>query len=235
MKPIAIACAALLAPTLYAAEPPGKHLFILSGQSNMARFNEKATFVPAIEAEFGKENVTIVKDAQGGQPIQRWYQKWEGPGNDKNKNGDLYDRLMGKVNLAMKDQNFDTVTFLWMQGEANAKNPDLAKPYEQALKGVYEQLCRDLKRDDIFFVIGRISDFGVNDSNEKFKAWGEIRAMQEAIAASDPRCTWVNTDDLNDGIYKGKPQVNGLHYTKEGYELFGKRLAEAAIKFIRQK
>ena len=54
------------------AKAGGRHLFILSGQSNMAKFNEKTTFIPAVEAAFGRENVIVVKDAQGGQPIQRW-------------------------------------------------------------------------------------------------------------------------------------------------------------------
>lgn len=51
----------------------GKHLFMLSGQSNMAGLRPEKSFTPAIEDEFGEENVFIVKDAPGGQPIRRWY------------------------------------------------------------------------------------------------------------------------------------------------------------------
>ena len=142
---------------------------------------------------------------------------------------------MGKVKPAIKGQELATVTFLWMQGEADAKSEQVASLYADALKGLHAQLCRDLGRDDIFFVIGRISDNGVNGANPKLKAWDQIRKAQEEVAASDPKFTWVNTDDLNDGHYKGKPQKNGLHYTPEGYDLFGERLAEAAIKFIKKQ
>jgi len=51
------------------------HLFILSGQSNMAGLNPQISFTPTVETAFGKENVIVVKDAKGGQPIMRWYKK----------------------------------------------------------------------------------------------------------------------------------------------------------------
>lgn len=89
-----------------------KHLFILSGQSNMARFKPEPVFQPAVEAEFGKENVIVIKDAQGGQPISRWYENWLSSAGEKlESTGDLYDRLMKKVNPAIKGQEIETITF----------------------------------------------------------------------------------------------------------------------------
>lgn len=63
----------LLAAAIYGATPnawaEGKQ-FILSGRSNMARFNENATFIPAVETEFGEQDVIVVEDAHGGKPIR---------------------------------------------------------------------------------------------------------------------------------------------------------------------
>ena len=63
---------AALAACLHAGEQgqfdrltAGKHLFILSGQSNMDRLDPKVSFTPAVEAAFGKENVIVVKDSKG--------------------------------------------------------------------------------------------------------------------------------------------------------------------------
>ena len=42
------------------AEKSGKHLFILSGQSNMQGLRPDESFTPAVESEFGEENVIIV-------------------------------------------------------------------------------------------------------------------------------------------------------------------------------
>ena len=64
-----------IAATGHAGE--GKHLFILSGQSNMAGLNPAISFTPTVEAAFGKENVIVVKSAQGGQPIRRWHKGWK--------------------------------------------------------------------------------------------------------------------------------------------------------------
>ena len=62
--------------SLLHAEESGKHLFILSGQSNMARFKPKSWFTPAISEALGAENVIVSFHAQGGQPISKWYKQW---------------------------------------------------------------------------------------------------------------------------------------------------------------
>ena len=51
------------------AAEEGKHLFLLSGQSNMKRFQHKQFFIPAVHAEYGAGNVIVIKNAEGGQPI----------------------------------------------------------------------------------------------------------------------------------------------------------------------
>src|SRR5690242_13683253 len=87
----------LLAALLLTSAPAwadGKvRLFILSGQSNMVRFDPNATFTPALKKAFPGDEILIVKSAEGGQPIARWY---KGAG----QRGDLYDLLLSKVNAA---------------------------------------------------------------------------------------------------------------------------------------
>ena len=209
----------------------GKHLFILSGQSNMARLNPEESFAPAIEAKFGKDNVIIVKDAKGGKPIRRWYKDWKSPeGVELKAQPDLYDSLMTKVNLAIEDELISTVTFIWMQGERDAKEK-LGEVYEKSLIGLYKQLGSDLKRSDINFVIGRLSDFDM--SNEKYPHWTIIRNIQTKVAESNARFDWVNTDDLNDGIIReGKVITNDLHMSAEGYVAMGERFAGTSIRLI---
>ena len=34
------------------------------------------SFIPTIEKAFKKDNVIVIHDAQGGQPIRKWYQDW---------------------------------------------------------------------------------------------------------------------------------------------------------------
>ena len=94
------------------------HLFILSGQSNMAGLRPEESFIPDVEEAFGKDHVIVVKDALGGQPIRRWYKNWEAAdGSRPESTGDLYQRLMEKVQAVTVGKEIQTVTFIWMQGE----------------------------------------------------------------------------------------------------------------------
>lgn len=213
------------------SNPEGKHLFILSGQSNMVGLHPEESFTPALEAQFGKDNILVVKDAHGGQPIRRWYNDWKPPqGNEPRARPDLYDSLWTKVRTSIQKENIETVTFIWMQGERDAREK-LGDVYEKSLVGLYDQLSVELKRNDLNFIIGRLSDFDMQ--NEKYPHWTLIREIQVKVAESDSRFGWINTDDLNDGYdRKGKKIENDLHMSKEGYIEMGKRFAEQAILLV---
>ena len=203
--------------------PQKMHLFILSGQSNMAKLDPAISFTPTVTKALAEDQVIVVKDAEGGQPIRRWYKNWK-PASGENRKpvGDLYDQLMQKVNATLDGKKPDTITFLWMQGERDAreKNGDV---YAESLKGLIAQLEKDLERTDLFVVIGRLSDNGVDNPNRL--DWNVIRETQVALAKANPRWEWVDTDDLNG------PDDN-LHLTKDGYRILGERFAKAALQLI---
>ena len=209
----------------------GKHLFILSGQSNMANLRPEESFSPEIEAEFGKENVLIVKHALGGAPIRRWYRNWKPiEGNDPVAQPDLYDTLWNKINISIEKEKIATVTFIWMQGERDARE-ELGEVYEKSLMGLYDQLSSDLKRTDINFIIGRLSDFDM--LNENYPHWEMIRDIQVKVGESDVRFGWINTDDLNDGYNReGHKIEDDLHMSAEGYVEMGERFSDKSIEII---
>ena len=219
--------AACLIPAAAARAEQKTHLFILSGQSNMAGLNPDLSFTPTVTKGLSADKVIVVKDAVGGQPIRRWYKKWHAPeGKDipagKQPWGDLYDQMMRKVKPAIAAARPDTVTFVWMQGERDAKE-SLSDVYAESFKGMIAQLQADLGRTDINVVIGRLSDFGNDD--KAYPHWTKIRDIQVKLAEDDPRTEWVDTDDLNG-------PNNGLHYAKEGYVELGKRFADKALALI---
>lgn len=214
------------------AQEAGKHLFILSGQSNMVGLNPKESFIPTIEAEFGKGNTIVIKDAMGTQPISRWFKDWKSPNDSVPKEiGDLYDRLIKKVFDSISNQKIATVSFIWMQGERDARLK-FGAVYEKSLLGLYSQLCTDLKRTDVNFIVGRLSDFGIK--NENYSDWNLIRAIQMKVGESNNRFGWINTDDLNNGMNRqGKLIDNDIHMSLEGYKIMGKRFADKAIQSIK--
>ena len=225
--PLALAICA----TTATAAADGKHLFVLSGQSNMQGHRPNEAFTPAVKKALGEDNVIVVQDALGGQPIQRWDKHWKSPAGEKpEKTGALYDRLMSKVAPAIKGQKLKTVTFIWMQGERDAKMA-WSEVYEASLKRLHAQLSTDLGRNDVNFVIGRLSDYHL--VNKRIPHWTKIREIQVKVAESNSRFDWVNTDDLNDGKNrKGKAIKNDLHYSADGYKTLGKRFAEQSVKLI---
>jgi len=91
---IFLSCCIVLLLTAAASAAEGKvRLFILSGQSNMAGLPPEISFTPTVKEAFADDEVIVVKDAVGGQPIRRWYKQWKpanGPAPEKT--GELYDK-----------------------------------------------------------------------------------------------------------------------------------------------
>lgn len=89
-----------------------KHLFILSGQSNMQLLRPEESFKPIIEYKFKAENTIIAKYDLGSQPIRKWYRDWEPLNGDEPKSEPyLYDSLMEKVYPSIKNKKIATITF----------------------------------------------------------------------------------------------------------------------------
>lgn len=59
------------------------HLFILSGQSNMAGMDPETGFMPEARKLFNDEEVVYIKVAKGGQPICRWLEEWDDIAKEK--------------------------------------------------------------------------------------------------------------------------------------------------------
>ncbi len=214
-----------------------KHLFILSGQSNM-RSPVPESFEAAVSKVFGKDNVTVATFSAASQPIKQWYKNWTPPeGVDfqpkpGDLNGALYDKLLDTVRKKAGDQQFSTVTFVWMQGEGDGQ-AGWGAVYEKSFLGVIDQLKADLKRDDVRFVLGRINDHqNPKDGNGR----AVVRVAQEKLGTENANGTWVNTDDLNTGInpWCGY-ETNGEHFPNPGYRVLGQRFARAACKQIDPK
>lgn len=225
MKPVVLVLLLVVAAFAHGEEgKEGKHLFILSGQSNMARLDPSVSFTPAVVEAFGKDSVIVVKDALGGKSIRLWYRKPEA-GKDFEGTFVQYDSLMARLGPAMEDQRIATVTLVWMQGErdANRKEKDGGRDYAENLRGLIAKLGKDLGRDDLNVVIGRLNDHGMDNPE-----WQVVRKAQVAVAEAHPQGAWVDTDDLN-----GKKDT--IHCTKAGYAKLGQRFAEKAIGLVRRQ
>ena len=211
----------------------GNHLFVLSGQSNMTG-GLKAGFVKTVEDTFGKDKVMVVHHSKSGRGIRFWDKDYEFPENyrfpgkgvpserTKLQHGQEYGPLIEKAREAYEGKPFDTVTFVWMQGESDGGR-GLAPAYEKSFLRMLNRIKKDLERKDVAFVIGRINDSRMSDPN-----WTAMRKVLVKLAENTEHGEWINTDDLSE------PE-NGVHFPKESYPILGSRFAQKAIALIRKK
>ncbi|MCG6158032.1 sialate O-acetylesterase [Rubinisphaera margarita] len=234
-----VSCFALLfavSPAVAADKPT--HLFILSGQSNMAGMKPDLGFVPELSEEFKEGETAYIKIAEGGKPIRFWLPddwnmlaerynletKLTGAASEKN----YYSRILDEYEKYTEKNGWPKrVTFCWMQGERDARER-LSSAYADALKLLIANLRRDLKQPEMTFVIGRLSDFRPEPQRAH---WEIVRQAQVQVAEDDPLGAWVDCDDLNNKK-KGEITVNDLHYTQEGYELLGRRYVRQAKALV---
>jgi hypothetical protein len=187
--------------------------------------------LPPLNGEFSGDQFLVVRQPVTGQSIRQWYHLWvpaEGrefkpPGRQGRKPGDLYAALIESIEEATAGKPApDTVTFLFMQGEADTKSDAQYLVYQKSLQGFLEQLRLDLKRPDMNFVLSRVSDAPA------FAEGGEaVRSAQAAVAEGDPRGGWVDTDDLNGD--KDAPA-----FPEAAYEQIAERFAWKVAELIRK-
>lgn len=208
----------------------------------MVRMNPNAGFMPEAGKLFKDEEVIYIKVSKGSQPICRWLEEWVDIAKKKgldesrikrihrNSKVDLYLPILDKYKETLKKYpRLTSVTFCWMQGESDAQARAQAA-YKNALKLLITKLRRDLQRLDMNIVIGRISDFAIDNPESGSVA---IRKIQREIVDEDARGAWVDVDDLNDIEVDGKMQ-NDVHYNRpEGYITLGQRFARQSYALIK--
>ena len=214
-----------------------RHIFILSGQSNMVRINPGDTFRPEAEKLLPGATIEVVKEATGGKPIRNWLAEWDAiaqeagldpealRSKDKVKGSPYFERIIEKTK-PLFDPPPASLTFIWLQGESDSGKT--SAPYESSLNALIAKLRKELNFPEMNVVIARISDSGLTPGPRQTdtNGWETIRKAQENVVAADKRAALVTTDDVNG-------PKDGLHYPKEGYELLGRRMARQATALIK--
>jgi hypothetical protein len=212
------------------SDQQARHLFILSGQSNMTAGLEKG-FTEVVTKALGAEQVTIVRHCKPGRGIRFWVEDYELPedhplhGKLKSGNGAQFPVLLELAKTAGDANTYDSVNFVWMQGESDAQR-DLGAAYARSFNTLLSRLKAGLGIEAMHVVIARLSDHGLH--TDKKESWARMRMVQMELAEADPLTCWVDTDDLN-GSTEKHPQGE-LHYPREQYPKLGARLAKAALR-----
>ena len=197
----------------------------------MARMDLNETFIPTLTSKLGEGEFITAKFAIGGEPIIKWVKKENDTTNHPDA-GLFHEGLNKEIKKAIDGEKIGSVTFVWMQGERDARNKDgnNIELYQERFMNILKQFEEDFGFTDINVVIGRINDCS------KSKKWNSMRATQATLVDSLPKARLVNTDDLNTGIQLDKGELvevtDNIHLTVEGYKTFGTRLADAALEML---
>ncbi len=208
------------------------------------RFGVELSFARKLKELDPSSNIAIIKYSRGGTSIAsdadaaKTFGCWEPDfhsGDQPDSNINQYDHFLATLRYAFATRDIDgdgeTDTLnpegiLWMQGESDAGNEQIAKRYESNLKRLMDLIRASLREDDIPVAIGRISDSGKDDyakdqANGKVWEFGTIvREAQADFVKKDEKAALV---DSTDEYGYSDP----WHYDSPGYLDLGHKFAEA--------
>lgn len=225
---------ALMVTASCPGEEKSGHLFILSGQSNMTD-GLKRGFATVVTKALGPD-ATIIHHSKAGRGIRFWVADYALPAghpmaalSHNKSNGEEFPKLVALVKKNCRPETFQTVHLIWMQGESDA-NRDLAAAYERSFKVLTARLEKALGIKEMYFVIGRLSDYGLYGDEARKEAWTRMRRVQESLAQDHPRGTWIDTDPFIPRAEKERP--GNLHYPPAESVKLGERFGKAALSQI---
>lgn len=190
----------------------------------------EVTLAHALARAMPGRQIVLFKAAHGGTSQLVWQPQHDRARIDRlnlghdQRAGHAYAQLIAAWKKAFPDGGVKPAALLWMQGEADARVPELAKDYQQHLTNLIASLRRDLDAQQMKAVIGEINPAKVTPVSP-FPCVDEVRAAQRAIPAKDPLTVCISTD----GLTKVTDQV---HYDTAGQQGLGLRFAEALLPLL---
>ena len=141
---------------------------------------------------------------------------------DPGPRGSCYRALVEETKAALAAAGAKGITLrlralVWVQGESDA-NATAAPLYEKALGEMLTALRRDLDAPQLIALLAINTHFG----GDKNTFVPKIVEAQQALAAQDPRCAYVDTATAT--------IANGAHFDTAGTIDIGNRFAEALLK-----
>lgn len=171
-----------------------------------------AAFAAALRDKRKGRPIGLIPCAKGGSSLAEW----------RRHLGDhtLYGSCLNRARAATTAGTIAGVLFF--QGETDAMDPALtaadAHPAPSSWAAAFESFVRDLRKDlgapDLPIVF---AELGPQPTDGRFPAWERVKEQQRAVTI--PGVARIRTDDLSLG--------DAVHFGLEGYEVIGKRFAEA--------
>ena len=202
------------------------------------RFGVELSFAQKIKKYYPKDIILIVKYSKSGTSIDgkaaREFGSW-----DTNlilkKRINQYNHCLKTIENALHSANFsknfkkEEIIFsgiLWMQGESDSLEKDIAEKYYKNLKRLMKLIRVAFKTDNLPIVLGKISD-SLHNKKDKVWAYGDIvQSAQEKFVRKDKNSAIVRDT-------KHYKYSDLYHYNSSGYIDLGERFADTLYKLIK--
>jgi hypothetical protein len=221
--------------------------FTSDGKANTygSRFGVELSFALGMQSKHPERKIALIKYSRGGTAISSasesalredfgcWATTSANPalsGREHNQ----FDHFLTTLRNAFADRDIDgdgkldtliPAGILWMQGESDAMNEDVALAYESNLAQLMGLIRAALRVDDLPVVIGRISDSAQGEGKDG-RVWAHgalVRAAQAKFCERDGFAALVtSTDDYG--------YSDPWHYDTDGFLDLGERFANSMAK-----
>ena len=185
------------------------------GHFKQGHFGPEVTFARALKRDH--RSPAIFKYSSGGTSIKL---DWKDPGQHG-----LYDAMVQNIQLAIKElkeqgNQVNVRAFIWIQGESDADNDQLANEYYWHLRKLLHHLRSNILHEPELPVI-----LSVDEQHPRVQQHPQVVDAQIKLAFEDPTITFVSMIGLE------KSDVT--HLTARGTIQQGKRLYSAYKELIR--
>ena len=185
--------------------------------NHFAYFGPEIGFAHEVARRYPKHQIKIIKFAVGGTSMLAWAPNWSVQRANLTKNasaGPLFKKLLQTANASYDSKKSRISAVLWVQGEADAKYPAIARQYKNNLSIFVTALRRQLDNRNTQFIVA-----GVNPPVKQFPASAVINKAQKQVVASLPNMQFIRTIDLS-------KRSDNLHFDTLGQIKLGKRFAK---------
>lgn len=171
------------------------------------------SFAKALKTARPNSSIGLIPAAFGGSALEEW------------KPGSIhYTEAVRRTRAALRDGRLRGI--LWHQGEADAKDENLARSYVPRFEAFIRQLRADLNAPDVPVIVGELGRFYRNRPNDGAKFAEVVNAQLMRIPNSVPHSAFVSSEGLTD---KG----DSTHFDTRSLHELGGRYAAAFLRLDR--
>lgn len=159
--------------------------------------------------------IGLIPSACGGSPISTW----EPSGYHDQTNSYPFDDAITRTRQAMEYGILKGI--LWHQGESDC-NPNDAEQYYNRLMTLIKKFRKDLKDENLPFIIGQLGKFSKKPWNESKKI---INDAHFSLSKEMRNVSFVTSDSLTS-------KSDNIHFDTKSQRIFGKRYAKAYLNLF---